>query len=126
MNVAILTLTVVAAGALSACRFVTNGGAYPTEGDMAIGVTRTGAGGAGDLVPVDALGTSMVEAGGVIENGKLVTVDATGRAVQAGEGDLVYGRALQAAAGEGELIEVLLIPCNGVPIPVAAAPGGGG
>lgn len=124
MNVAILTLTVVAAGALSASRFVANSGAYPTDGDLAIGVTRTGAGGVGDLVPVDALGTSMVEAGGAIGDGKPVTADAAGRAVEAGEGDLVYGRALQAAAGEGAEIEVLLIVCNGVPIPATPVQGG--
>lgn len=124
MNVAILTLTVVAAGALSACRFVTNGGAYPTANDLAIGVTRTGAGGAGDLVPVDAMGTSMVEAAGAIAAGKPVTVDATGRVEEAGAGDLVYGRALQAATAEGEVIEVLLIACSGVPIPAPVQGGG--
>lgn len=124
MNVAILTLTVVAAGALSACRFVTHGGAYPSANDLAIGVTRTGVGGAGDLVPVDALGTSMVEAAGAIDAGALVTVDAQGRVEEAGAGDLVYGRALQAATAEGEVIEVLLITCNGVPMPTPPVQGG--
>ena len=42
-NISTLTLTVAAASALAACRFVTQDGAYPAAGAAAFGVTRSSA-----------------------------------------------------------------------------------
>lgn len=108
MNIPLLTLTVVAAAALNAARFVTAGGAVPAANANVIGVTRT-SGGAGELVPVDALGTTMVEASAAIAAGAAVATTNDGRAVTHSTGAVV-ARALTAATGAGQLIEVLLIP----------------
>lgn len=114
-NIAILTLTVAAAGALAANRFVTQDGAYPAAGAAAFGVTRTSAAAAGDLVPVDVQGTAMVEVGtgGVTKDAALM-VDATGCVVAlAGAGKSPVGRALGAASAGG-FVEILLVPSAGL------------
>lgn len=109
-NIAILTLTVSAAGALAACRFVTEAGAYPAvSGDRAFGVTRTSAGVAGDLVPVDIQGTATVECGAAVTAGQAVQADATGRIVPLVATKAAVGRALEAGAVNG-IIEILLVP----------------
>ncbi len=109
MNTSLLTLTVTAAAALSAHRFVTATGAVPSANGNTLGVTRSPAGAAGDLVPVDAVGTTMVEASAAISAGAAVATTSDGRAVTFSTG-VVAGRALTAASGAGVLIEVLLIP----------------
>jgi hypothetical protein len=108
MNIAILTLTVKAAAALTANRAVTVAGAVPAAGAACIGVTRT-AGATGDLVPVDALGTTMAEAGAAVAVGDALEVDNLGRVITLNTGVKV-GRALQAASAAGKVIEVVLIP----------------
>lgn len=109
MNTAILTLTITAAAALSANRFVTAVGAVPAANAPCVGVTRTGAGASGDLVPVDVLGTTMVEASAAIAAGAAVATTADGRAATHASGS-VLGRALTASSAAGQFIEVLLIP----------------
>lgn len=119
-NIAILTLTVAAAGALAANRFVTQAGAYPSAGAAAFGVTRTSAAVAGDLVPVDVQGTAIVEVGvgGVTKDGALMA-DATGRVVAlAGLSKSPVARAMETAS-EGAFIEVLLVPSAGLLTPAA-------
>lgn len=114
-NYSIHTRTVVAAGALAANRLVTLAGAYPAAGAAVLGATRTSAAAAGDLVPVDVQGTTIVEAGGAIAADAAISVDAQGRAVAlAGAGKAPAGRALEAAAQAGDLIEVLLVPSAGL------------
>lgn len=114
-NISILTLTVVAGGAVAAERFVTQSGSYPVAGAAAIGVTRTSAAQAGDLLPVDVLGTSIVEAGGAITLDAALMADAQGRAVPLTVGSKSpVARALGTAAGAGDRIEVLLVPSAGL------------
>ena len=111
-NISVLTLTVTAAAALSANRFVTAGGAVPAGSAACIGVTRTSAAAAGDLVPVDVLGTAIVETGGAVAAGAAVECDSSGRAVTLSSGvklgRMAPGQA--AAGGAGVFVEVLLIP----------------
>lgn len=115
MNIATLTLTVAAAGALAANRFITQAGTYPAAGAAAFGVTRTSASAAGDLVPVDVQGTTIVETGAAVTLDAAVMLDATGRVVPlAGAGKSPVGRAMQAASAAGDLIEVLLVPSAGL------------
>lgn len=109
MNISVLPLTVVAAAALTANRFVTATGAVPSAAGNALGVTRTAAAAAGDLVPVDVLGTALVEASAAISAGAAVATTNDGRAVTFSTG-VTVGRALTAAGAAGALIEVLLIP----------------
>ena len=114
-NVSTLTLTVTAAVALAACRFVTQAGAYPAEGAAAFGVTRSSAEAAGDLVPVDVQGTAIAEAGAAITLDAPLMVDATGRVVPLTVGSKSpVGRAMQAATAAGQQIEILLVPSAGL------------
>ena len=114
-NVSTLTLTVTAAVALAACRFVTQAGAYPAAGAAAFGVTRSSAEAAGDLVPVDVQGTAIAEAGAVITLDAPLMVDATGRVVPLTVGSKSpVGRAMQAATAAGQQIEILLVPSAGL------------
>ena len=109
-SISLLTLTVAAAGALASCRFINQAGAYPAAGAKAFGVTRSSAAAAGDLVPVDVLGTAIVEAGGTFAQDDALMLDATGRVVLlAGAGKSPVGRAMEAGT-TGMLVEILLIP----------------
>lgn len=114
-NISLMTLTVIAAAALVANRFVKTAGTYPTAGGTALGVTRSD-GSVGDLVPVDVLGTAIVEAGAAITADVPVMVTAEGKVIaHDGDGDKhALGRALEAAAGAGSLVEILLVPTAGV------------
>lgn len=117
-NISILTLTIAAAGSLAASRFVTQAGAYPTAGGKAFGVTRSQADAAGDLLPVDVLGTAIVETGAAVALDADLMVDATGRVVTLTTGGKVpLGRAMEAASAAGGFIEVLLLPSAGVVSP---------
>jgi len=120
-NISTLTLTVAAAGALAASRFVTQAGAYPSAGAAAFGVTRTSAAAAGDLVPVDVQGTAIVEVGtgGVTQDAALM-VDATGCVVAlSGLSKSPVGRADRAQPDAGGFVEVLLVPSAGLLTPAA-------
>lgn len=114
-NVSTLTLTVTAAVALAACRFVTQAGAYLAAGAAAFGVTRSSAEAAGALVPVDVQGTAIAEAGAAITLDAPLMVDATGRVVPLTVGSKSpVGRAMQAATAAGQQIEILLVPSAGL------------
>jgi len=111
-SIALLTLTVAAAAALSQRRFVTTGGAVPSAGAACVGVTRTSAAAAGDLVPVDVMGTTIVETGAAIAAGAAIECDSSGRAITRASGvtlaRMAPGQA--AATGAGQFVEVVLIP----------------
>lgn len=112
MNTALLTLTVTAASALVANRFVTGGGAVPAAAANCIGVTRTSAAASGDLVPVDALGTTTVEFGAAVAVNAAIECDNLGRAITLASGAklarMAPGQAAISAAGQ--FGEVVLIP----------------
>ena len=113
-NISVLTLTVKAAGALVACRFVEQDGTYPAAGGNAFGVTRSSAGAAGDLVPVDVLGTTLVEWGGTVAVDDVLMADASGRAVTATVGaKFPLGKAREAGVSGG-VGEALLVPNAGL------------
>jgi len=109
------TRTVVASATVIKERFVTAAGAHPSAGGLPIGVTRSD-GESGDLLPVDVLGTAIVTAGAAIAVDAAVMVSTGGKAItHDGDGDKhAVGRALSAAAADGETIEVLLIPSAGL------------
>lgn len=114
-NFPLLTLTISAAGALAANRFITQAGAYPAAGAAAIGVTRTSAAAAGDLVPTDVQGTTIVETGAAVTKDAALMVDAAGRVVPLTVGSKSpVARALDSAGTAGAFIEVLLIPSAGL------------
>lgn len=107
-NISLLTLTLVAAGAVAANRFVTPGGAQAGNGANAIGGSRYAVA-LGDKFPVDAIGTAVIEAGAAFASGATLQSDANGKAITYAAGAKV-AIALQAAGAAGELIEVLLVP----------------
>lgn len=109
-SIPVLTLTVAAAGVIAAHRFVTPAGAQAGADANTLGVSRVAAAAAGEKIPVDVLGTTIVEAGAAIAAGATLETDATGRAVTWATAGGKVGIALEAAAGAGEFIEVLLIP----------------
>jgi hypothetical protein len=104
----ILTLPILATAILTASRFVSPTGGVAGAGLNAIGVTDTDAA-SGDIVAVDAVGTSIVTAGEPITKGASLEVGAAGKAVVLDAGVKV-AVALEAAGADGDRIEVLLIP----------------
>lgn len=107
-KIQILTLAIAAAAVLTAERFIKSDGTVAAAAGNALGVTESDAA-IGDQVPVIALGTAVVTAGGAIALGARVEVGATGKAVTKAAG-VAVGVALQAAAADGDRIEVFLIP----------------
>ena len=109
-NIAILTLTIAAAAALTARRFVSPTGAVATAAGNALGVARSDAA-IGQDAPVDVMGTAVVEAGGAIAAGALVEVGATGKAVTKSAG-VTVGRLApgSVSTANGQFVEVILIP----------------
>jgi len=106
----ILTLTVLAAAALSGRRFVTNAGAVPAAAAKVLGVTNA-AYDAGEQAGVGVLGVMLVEAGAAIAADANVETDNVGRAITLAAG-VNCGRALDAAGAAGEFIRVL----RGLPV----------
>ena len=90
-------------------RFVTATGAKPAKQSNAYGVTQTAAK-KGELVAVTVLGTAVATAGGKIAAGAAVEVDAEGKVLKHTAGKVAVGRALTAAAADGDEIEVFIIP----------------
>ena len=108
-NIAVLSLTAVAAGTIAANRFVTPAGAQAGADANTLGVCRQAAG-VGDKVTVDVLGTAIVEAGAAVAANATVKSDASGRAITWATSGAKVGLALLAATAAGQMIEVLLIP----------------
>lgn len=107
--IALLTLTAALTGTVAAARFVTPAGAQAGADANTLGVTRT-AGVSGAKVPVDVIGTAIVEAGAAIAAGATLKADADGKAITWAASGAKVAIALQAAGAAGDLIEVLLIP----------------
>jgi len=107
--VSLLTLTVLATGTIAANRFVTPAGAQAGAGANTLGAARTDAA-SGAYLPVDVLGTAVVEAGAAVAAGASLKADANGKAITWVTSGAKIGIALGAAAADGDLIEVLLIP----------------
>lgn len=104
----ILTITIPATATVSANRFLGIGGALCAADATAIGVTRIG-GVSGDKLPVDVLGTAVVESGAAVTAGVAVKSDSTGRAIAWVTSGNRCGIALDAATAAGQFIEVLLL-----------------
>lgn len=119
-NISLLTLSIVASATVAADRFITTAGAHASAGGLPLGVTRS-AGESGDMVPVDVMGTAIVTAGAAIALDAAIAVGTDGKAItHDGDGDKhACGRALSAATGDGDTLEVLLIPSAGLLVTAA-------
>ncbi|KRB73448.1 capsid cement protein [Noviherbaspirillum sp. Root189] len=107
-SIALLTLGVTATGTTAANSAVTAAGAVATAGGNAVGFTEV-AGVAGDRLPTVALGTAIAKAGAAIAAGAAVEVGTSGKVITKTSG-VAVARALTAAAADGDLIEVMVIP----------------
>ena len=107
--IALLTLATTLTGAVTASRFVTPAGAMAGADANTLGVARS-TGAINDKVPVDALGTAVVESGAAVVAGATIKSDATGRAITWVTSGAKVGVALEAATAAGQFIEVLLVP----------------
>lgn len=105
----LLTLTLGLTGTVVAERFVTGAGAQTGAAGNALGVART-AGVSGENIPVDVIGTAVVETGAAISANALVEADASGRAVTKSAG-VTLGRLApgQSATAAGQFVEIILI-----------------
>lgn len=106
----LITLPVVAAGAIAAHRFVTPAGAQAGADAVTLGVSRSVAAGAGVRTPVDAIGTTIIESGGAFSLGATLKSDASGRGITWVTAGAKTAIALQEATAAGQFIEVLLLP----------------
>lgn len=107
--ISVLTVGVTATAALDQFRAVSHTGGYPADAANALGFT-TMAVANGGRASVVALGTAIATAGAAISAGALVEVDGTAGKVITRSAGAIVGRALTAAAADGDLIEVLIIP----------------
>ena len=114
MNYALLTLSVVAAAAIETARMVNQAGNYPAAGGLAFGATRS-AGDAGDPVPVDVMGTAIVTAGAAFAKDVALMVGDDGKVIahDGSAGKHAVGRSMDAAAGDGDLVEIYLVMAAG-------------
>ena len=103
-----LTLTRTLTAATAACTFVGFSGEQTAAGAKPLGATVFD-GSEGDAVAVDVLGTTMIRAGGAFEQGDALQVGAGGKAIAAAAG-VTCAYAMQPAAAEGAIVEVLLVP----------------
>ncbi len=103
---ALQILTVVPNGAISPHRFVNYSNAQAGAGQAARGITHDGAEAGDKSCPVITAGTAIVEAGGAFAAGAKLTSDANGKAVAAAAGQVINAIAIDAAAADGDLVEV--------------------
>lgn len=108
-NIAILTLSVVATGALNAGRFVTPAGAQAGADANTLGVARADAA-IGAVAAVDALGTAIVKSGAAFALGDTLKSDANGKAITWAAAGAKVAIARQAATAADQDIEVFLVP----------------
>lgn len=107
-NIAILSLTVAASGAVTAARAVGFDGAQAgVLGQKVLGVAQYDAADGTD-VALDVKGSAIIEAAEAIAIGDQLTVDATGKAIKPVASEVIFADALQAATAAGQKIEVLL------------------
>lgn len=110
-KIPLLTLTQIATGAIAEHRFVTHAGAQAGAGVNTLGVSHYAAAAAGDKIPVDVMGTTIVEAGAAIAAGALIETDASGRAITKAAGVTVARLAPgESSSAAGQMVEVILLP----------------
>jgi hypothetical protein len=107
-SLSLLTLTLAAAAAIVANRFVTPLGAQAGADANTLGVANTAAA-IGEKFPADVRGTTTVESGAAVAVGATLKSDASGRAITWAASGAKVGIALEAATAAGQFIEVLLV-----------------
>ena len=106
-NIPVLTLSITAAVNVIEGQPIGYDGNLAADASAMFGLAENDAN-AGDQLAVTVLGTGVGIAGGVIANGAQVEV-LGGKLVTKAAG-VAVGRALQAAAADGDMIEILELP----------------
>jgi hypothetical protein len=99
-------LSIPASGAVTVYRGVGYNGAQATVAGQAVLGFANEAGVDGRNFTVNVIGTMLAEAGGAVNVGDALDVDASGRVVTHTTG-IICGRALAAATAAGQVIEIL-------------------
>jgi len=107
-KIPLLTLSVVAAAALTEGLATGHDGGLATAAGVMMGLTATDAE-IGDRVAIDMLGTGIATAGAAIADGVNLQVGTNGKLITQTTG-IIVGRSLQAATADGDKLEVLLLP----------------
>lgn len=105
----ILTIGLTAGAAVAQYQPVQANGSPATAAGNAVGFARQAAA-SGERVPVTVHGTTIAIAGAAIAAGALVEVGTTVTKVVTRSAGVSIGRALTAAAADGDQIEVLILP----------------
>jgi len=106
-NIALLTVGITATATITQNQAITAAGAVASAAGNAIGFANVAAA-SGQRVPTTVVGTALAIAGAAITNGAAIEVGSAGKVVTRSAG-ITIGRALQAAAADGDVIEVLII-----------------
>lgn len=109
-NISTLNLGVITTAAMAQFAPIQANGAPAVAAGNSVGFTRITATAAGQRVSVTALGTAIGISGGAIALGAALEVHTTVSQVVTRAAGVTIGRALNATAGAGEQVEVLLIP----------------
>lgn len=83
---------------------------YDQNDSTMCGVLQNNPGAAGRAAIVAYLGLSKIVAGGAISAGDVLTCNTSARAITVTSGDMAFGRAIEAAGADGEIIEAILFP----------------
>jgi len=105
-SITLAVMSIVAAVALTARRFVTPGGAVPAAGAWCPGIANADYA-AGETAGVVTHGIELVEAGAAVAVGAAVQTDNAGRAITLDAG-VSLGRALDEATAAGQFVRVKL------------------
>lgn len=106
----LFTQPVAIAATMAAGLMVTGAGALPAAGGRVLGCLKEACTVAGQILPVDCLGSVPATAAAAFAVDTLLMVDATGKVLTWTTGNVAIGRALEAAGAAGDRPEVLLIP----------------
>jgi len=117
------TVSLLAGAALTnpkgiALAFDEDGLKLPSAGADVVGIallTNDDSVAVGGRVDVQIKDIGKVFAGGSFDQGDLLTVDATGKAVKAAAGKTVFARALTPASASGDLVTVQIMHCGVIP-----------
>lgn len=107
-KIPLLTLSILATATIAEEQAVGHDGAVASAAGKMLGLAISEAP-SGTQVGVDTLGTSIAVAGAAIANGADLQVGSSGKLVTQTAG-IIVARALQAAAADGDKLEVLLLP----------------
>lgn len=108
--ISLLNLSLTSTAAIAQYQPVLASGAVTTAAGNAVGFSQVTVAASGTLYPATVLGTSKAIAGAAITAGALVEVHTTVTKVVTKSSGVAIGRALTAAAADGDEIEVLIIP----------------